>query len=84
MELGDGLLKGARRQHLKSGIWARYKTAFGTAVKPVFFVADQANYERRFHFHKVGKKIAEFRWRYQIKKAHIIEKNKFLNRISKN
>jgi len=83
MQLGDGLLKGVRRQHLKSGIWARYKTAFGTAVKPVFFVADQANYERRFNFHKVGKNIADLRWKDQMGKAYIIEKNKFLNQIAK-
>lgn len=83
METGDGLPKGAKKQHLKSGIWARYRTAWGTSIKPVFFVADQANYEKRFDFWKVGKKTAEFRWEWQMKKAYLRERQKFWRNLSK-
>lgn len=81
METTDGLMKGARRQHLKSGIWARYKSAWGTAVKPVFFVADQANYEKRFRFFDIAKKTIDFRYKFQMKKAYLIEKRKFFSRF---
>lgn len=83
MEVTDGLPKGVRRQHLKSGIWARYRTAWGTSIKPVFFVADQANYEKRFDFWGVGKKTVDFRWKYQMKRAYVLVRKKYWNKIMK-
>jgi hypothetical protein len=82
-EVTDGLPKGVKRQHLKSGIWARVRYVGGNMVFPVFFVADQANYEKRFDFWKVGKDTVRFRWNYQMKRAYILVRKKYWNKIMK-
>lgn len=50
---------GEKVQHLKSGIWARYKTAFGTSIKPVLFFVPKASYRKRFDFYGVAEKTAK-------------------------
>lgn len=50
---------GEKVQHLKSGIWARYKTAFGSAIKPVMFFAPKASYRKRFDFYGVAERTAK-------------------------
>lgn len=58
--VGQGSWKtGEKVQHLKSGIWARYKTAFGSAIKPVLFFAPKASYRKRYDFYGVAEKTAK-------------------------
>lgn len=58
--VGLGSWKGGEKvQHLKSGIWARYKTAFGSSIKPVMFFAPKASYRKRFDFYGVAQQTAQ-------------------------
>lgn len=50
---------GEKVQHLKSGIWAKYEHAFGSAIKPVMFFAPKASYRIRFRFYDVAKQTAD-------------------------
>lgn len=50
---------GEKVQHLKSGIWARYKTAFGSAIKPIMFFVPKASYRKRFDFYGVAERTAQ-------------------------
>lgn len=68
--VGGGSWKGGEKiQHLKSGIWARYKTAFGSAIKPVFFFAPKASYKRIYDFYGIAEKTAQKRFPQQFEKA---------------
>lgn len=48
-----------RRGKLLPGIYQRFATGFGSAIKPVIVFIKQANYRKRFDFYGVGKKAAQ-------------------------
>lgn len=75
--VGGGSWKGGEKvQHLKTGIWAKYKTVFGSAIKPVLFFAPKASYKRIYDFYGVAEKTANKRFGPQFIKAM----DKFINR----
>lgn len=68
--VGGGSWKnGEKIQHLKSGIWARYKTAYGSSIRPVFFFVKSARYQKRYDFYGVAQKTAEKRFPPQYQRA---------------
>jgi hypothetical protein len=51
-----------RREHLRRGVWMVRRTAFGNAVRPVFFAVTAARYRARYDFYGVAQRIVKDRF----------------------
>ena len=61
----DGYFAATHRgktKHLKQGIYRRYKTGFGYAIKPVMIAVENVNYEERYPFFDVVKYTVQSQW----------------------
>lgn len=52
-----------RKQHLQRGVWMVKRTAFGNAVRPIFFTSSSVRYSSRFDFFGVADRV--FKQRFQ-------------------
>jgi len=52
----------SKTRHLKQGIYRRYKTGFGSAIKPVFISVEKVDYEERYPFFDVVKYTVQNQW----------------------
>jgi len=66
--VGKGSWKhGEKEQHLRRGVWARYRFSSGSAVKPVLLFVNGTKYGKRFDFAGTAERVigSRFRSHYQ-------------------